>query len=625
MSKGKILKTIPLSKYQYTIRFGQAASTFGSGAMVDFKDQTLMAAAPEYWRQFSEIHDERLEALLDVEKFHLPSDKESMSGLPFVRFPQWYFCPRCKVFKSLTEWEKDYKPNNKSKLMEMITPKCMECHLQLVPAGIVVACENGHIDDFPWINWIHDKSGGIPCSKPLLKLKNSSSALGLEGLQIECVSCKAKASMKGAFNKDVFKSMEEKYHRRYKCSGNIPWKGIKSNCDLYPNTLQRGALNIYFPKIVSSLVIPPYSNEINVLVRESKGYSKLIDQLNDEEYVLFKGKENIINSHIQKIVQEIHQNEDVVKIIVNNYLSNKDEVAKLTKEEYRLQEYNALIGNIPKECMSERDFKIEIQKDISKYGIDLISKVTLVKKLREVRALVGFSRINPSDPSVMSGFNEGDNLPKGFVPIKEKETNWYPAYETRGEGIFIEFNNEKIDNWINSCEEISTRIELLNNRCNNKLDKNGNRERKITPKFVLLHTIAHLLIKELSFQSGYDSAALTERIYCNTESEEVMSGILIYTASGDSEGTLGGLVRQGRYDTLPKILKDAVGKAQWCSSDPVCIDSLAQGRDSMNLSACHACTLISETSCEEFNVFLDRALVVGTLENKKIGFLNEII
>ena len=103
-----------------------------------------------------------------------------------------------------------------------------------------------------------------------------------------------------------------------------------------------------------------------------------------------------------------------------------------------------------------------------------------------------------------------------------------------------------------------------------------------------------------------------------------MSGILIYTSSGDSEGTLGGLVRQGRYDTFPKILRDAVRKAQWCSSDPVCIDSLAQGRDSLNLSACHACSLISETSCEEFNVLLDRALIVGTLENKKIGFLNNI-
>lgn len=624
MSSGKVIKTIPLNKFKYSVRFSQSLTPYGAGAMVDFKDQTLMAASPEYWRQFKEVHDERLEKLLNVDKFHLPVDSESVSGLPFVRFPRWYFCPRCKTFKPIEEWERDYVPSKKVKEREMITPKCMECHVQLVPAGIVVACEDGHIDDFPWVEWIHDKSGGIPCNKPLLKMKSTSSTLGLEGLMVECTNCKAKATMKGAFSDGVFKSMQERYQRRYKCSGNMPWKGVKVHCDLYPKSVQRGALNIYFPKVVSSLVIPPYSNEINELVRVSDGFKKLLGQLEDSEYVEFKGKDRIVELHIEKIAKEIHQDKEVVEIIVNRFLENSDTNEKLSKEQYRLEEYNALIGNIPKECMSERDFKIEIQKDIEKYNLDIINKVTLVKKLREVRALVGFSRLTPSDQNSISGFDD-EILPKGFVAIKEKDMNWYPAYETRGEGIFIEFDADKISKWIESCSEISARVSLLNNRYNVRQKKLGNKEREITPKYVLLHTISHLLIKELSFQSGYDSAALTERIYCNIENKDInMSGILIYTSSGDSEGTLGGLVRQGRYDTLPRILMDAVKKAQWCSSDPVCIDSLAQGRDSLNLSACHACSLISETSCEEFNVLLDRALIVGTLENKKIGFLNNI-
>lgn len=625
MRRGRVVKTIPLNKFKYTVRFSQAITSYGAGAMVDFKDQTLMAASPEYWRQFNEIHDERLEKLLNVDKFHLPVDVESVSGLPFIRFPRWYFCPRCKTFKPIEEWEKDYVPSKKSKDIDMITPKCMECNVQLVPAGIIVVCENGHIDDFPWIDWVHDKSGGIPCNKPLLKMRSSSSTLGLEGLMIECVNCKAKATMKGAFNDGIFKGMQEKYHRRYKCSGNMPWKGVKVDCDLYPQSVQRGALNIYFSKVVSSLVIPPYSNEINELVRVSDGFKNLIGQLEDEEYVEFKGRDKIIDSYVIKISNEIHQEKDVVELIVNKYLTNKSDCEKLSKEEYRLEEYNALIGNIPKECMSEKDFKIEIQKDIEKYGIDIISKVTLVKKLREVRALVGFSRLKQCDQNSISGFDD-DVLPKGFVPIKEKDTNWYPAYETRGEGIFIEFDNEKVSKWIESCLDITNRVSLLDTRYNLIQRKLGNKERKITPKYVLLHTISHLLIKELSFQSGYDSASLTERIYCNVEYEDTnMSGILIYTSSGDSEGTLGGLVRQGRYDTLPKILIDAVRKAKWCSSDPVCIDSLAQGRDSLNLSACHACTLISETSCEEFNTLLDRALIVGTLDNREIGFFNRYL
>ncbi|MGG5461196.1 DrmB family protein [Clostridium sp. B9] len=619
----KIQKTIPLNKNKYSLRFSQATSTYGTGAMVDFKEQTLMAAAPEFWKQSIEIHDERLESLLGVEKFCLPPDKDMLSGVPFVRFPQWYFCPRCKIFKSLKEWEQEYRPKRRGNQTEMITPMCSECNLQLVPAGIVVACEHGHIDDFPWREWVHDKSNK-PCSKSLLRMRNTSSALGLEGLTIECVSCGAKATMRGAFNKDIFEQMQEKHKRRYKCSGNMPWKGKKEVCELYPRAIQRGALNIYFPKLVSSLVIPPYSDDFNDMVIASRMFKTLTDILEDSDYIEAVGRDKVIKKYVEKISKEILLEENITEVIVDRILNKEKSDNILSREEYRLQEYNALIGDIPKDCMNKRDFKIELISDLEKYNIPEISRVTLVKKLREVRALVGFSRIEPSDSNVISGFEE--DAPKNFVSIKEKETNWYPAYETRGEGIFLEFDNSKIEEWVENSEAITHRISLVNERYNIKQRKLGNKERNITPKYVLLHTIAHLLIKELSFQCGYDSAALTERIYCNTEEqEENMSGILIYTSSGDSEGTLGGLVRQGRYDTLPKILRNSVRKAMWCSSDPVCIESLGQGRESLNLSACHACTLISETSCEEFNVLLDRALIVGTLEDKDIGFFSNMI
>lgn len=619
----KIQKTIPLNKNKYSLRFSQATSTYGTGAMVDFKEQTLMAAAPEFWKQSIEIHDERLESLLGVEKFCLPPDKDMLSGVPFVRFPQWYFCPRCKIFKPLKEWEKEYRPKRRGNQTEMITPMCSECNLQLVPAGIVVACEHGHIDDFPWREWVHDKSNK-PCSKSLLRMRNTSSTLGLEGLTIECVSCGAKATMRGAFNKDIFEQMQEKHKRRYKCSGNMPWKGKKEVCELYPRAIQRGALNIYFPKLVSSLVIPPYSDDFNGMVIASRMFKTLTDILEDSDYIEAVGRDKVIKKYVEKISKEILLEENITEVIVDRILNKEKSDNILSREEYRLQEYNALIGDIPKDCMNKRDFKIELISDLEKYNIPEISRVTLVKKLREVRALVGFSRIEPSDSNVISGFEE--DAPKNFVSIKEKEVNWYPAYETRGEGIFLEFDNSKIEEWVENSEAITHRISLVNERYNIKQRKLGNKERNITPKYVLLHTIAHLLIKELSFQCGYDSAALTERIYCNTEEqEENMSGILIYTSSGDSEGTLGGLVRQGRYDTLPKILRNSVRKAMWCSSDPVCIESLGQGRESLNLSACHACTLISETSCEEFNVLLDRALIVGTLEDKDIGFFSHMI
>ena len=134
----------------------------------------------------------------------------------------------------------------------------------------------------------------------------------------------------------------------------------------------------------------------------------------------------------------------------------------------------------------------------------------------------------------------------------------------------------------------------------------------------------HLLIKQLSFECGYSIASLKERIYCCEESEgKDMSGIFIYTASGDSEGTLGGLVRQGRPDTFPNIFKKAIESGMVCSNDPVCSLSSGQGRDSLNLAACYSCGLLPETSCEEFNVFLDRGTVVGTFDNKELGFFYE--
>lgn len=152
------------------------------------------------------------------------------------------------------------------------------------------------------------------------------------------------------------------------------------------------------------------------------------------------------------------------------------------------------------------------------------------------------------------------------------------------------------------------------------------RPRTISAKFLLLHTLSHLLMKQLSFECGYSIASIKERIYCSEASEgKNMSGILIYTASGDSEGTMGGLVRQGRPDTFPTIFKRAIESAMTCSNDPVCSLSMGQGRDSLNLSACYACTLVPETSCEEFNVFLDRGVIVGTYEEPEIGFFSHYI
>ena len=154
----------------------------------------------------------------------------------------------------------------------------------------------------------------------------------------------------------------------------------------------------------------------------------------------------------------------------------------------------------------------------------------------------------------------------------------------------------------------------------------GAREQgKLRPEFLLIHTFAHLLINQLSFECGYGSSSIRERIYCEkTTNEYGMYGVLIYTASGDSEGSLGGLVRQGESNRIEDTIRDAVRNAAWCSADPVCIQSLGQGPESCNLAACHNCALLPETCCECGNRLLDRGVVVGDLEDKTIGFFSEL-
>jgi hypothetical protein len=147
----------------------------------------------------------------------------------------------------------------------------------------------------------------------------------------------------------------------------------------------------------------------------------------------------------------------------------------------------------------------------------------------------------------------------------------------------------------------------------------------VTPQFVLIHTLAHVLINQLAFDCGYGSASLRERLFCNQQHPEFrMHGVLIYTASGDSEGTMGGLVRMGHRPRLEAVLRRAIARAQWCSSDPVCIESEGQGADNANLAACHGCTLLPETSCEEGNRLLDRALLVGLPNHHEIGLFSNL-
>jgi len=248
---------------------------------------------------------------------------------------------------------------------------------------------------------------------------------------------------------------------------------------------------------------------------------------------------------------------------------------------------------------------------------DLFTSINLVPRLRETRAMCGFDRVQSRDQVAQIDR-------KRMLWIADPD-QWLPGYVVIGEGIFLNLNPIAVSSWkAQNVRSLTPRINLL--QVNQQRAKLAGRKPNLIvgPEFLLIHTLAHLLINRLVYECGYQAASLRERLYCAPDGGRL--GILIYTASGDSDGTMGGLVRMGEPDRMVATIRRALEGARWCSADPVCGDiggTAGQGPDSVNLAACHVCALVPETSCETGNRFLDRAVLVGTLADPSIGFFPE--
>jgi hypothetical protein len=245
-----------------------------------------------------------------------------------------------------------------------------------------------------------------------------------------------------------------------------------------------------------------------------------------------------------------------------------------------------------------------------------LGSVVLARRLREVRAHVGFTRVKPPSTAFQAPVHRLGRLYGKALP-------WLPAIELRGEGIFVRFDTETIRAWETSAP-VMARVETLPRKRSENAAENEEEDRRKSPRFLLLHSFAHALMRQLSLACGYSSSALRERLYVGFGSRD-MAGVLIHTGSADSEGTLGGLVRQGREERLENTIREMLVAASWCSSDPLCITGAVTLSSPENLAACHACLLAPETSCQHFNLLLDRALLVGTPEDAKVGYFHELL
>ena len=242
-----------------------------------------------------------------------------------------------------------------------------------------------------------------------------------------------------------------------------------------------------------------------------------------------------------------------------------------------------------------------------------IASVIQLHRLREVMALVGFTRLEAAVRDIHGEYET--DVERAQIAL---EPSWFPAVENRGEGIFIGLDNEAVNSWLERPGVAARLDELMQGHAAWTAQR---KKAYLFPggPYILLHTLSHLLIQSLAMRCGYPASSIRERIY--SDDDDGQYGILLYTGTSDAEGTLGGLVQQGRH--VEEHLLNALTKAGLCSNDPICAqhspsEDLDQG--SLHGASCHGCTLLAETSCEMRNDYLDRALVVPVLGVEDAAF-----
>ncbi|MFB8051657.1 DrmB family protein [Streptomyces rubiginosohelvolus] len=621
------------------VRRSQLVAPFGPGAMHVLSDGTsVITAGLDHWfrhgigrnQEEFRIHEWRLEQHLGIDALYSPPDYRTRStdqvntGLtvPVLRFPTWSFCPRCRTLA-------------KDRLHRENRPVCEEHETPgrkpfLAQVPFVAVCERGHLQDFPWFEWTH-KTVSPTCRGHSLSLRSSGGGT-LASQRVSC-TCGATRNLDGITSTrsntesgpSTFLSEElEPGGREYLCCGGAPWLGIDREGESCGSPLRgslRGAANVYYSLLKSSIFVPEAAASTvdpkvlavlqdgvivqarqraavlledgdvlpaRMLRKAAQGHAFLLDSFSEQE--------------IDRGLATLHQAGSIAAAV-------EKPGADQDPAPFRATEYRTLRGSIESEELVVR----EPRGQYASGAAAAFARVRLVEKLRETRVLWGFNRVFAESP--YDGASRKALLRR--TPARPG-SNWLPAYAVSGEGIFLELDTAMLGSW-EERPAVLQQAELLTQRFTNLAEQRGLQKRELSPRFILLHTLAHLLINQLTYECGYSSASLRERLY-ESPGLDGMAGILIYTAAGDSEGTLGGLVRMGEPGRLEGVLENALAHAAWCSSDPVCIESKGQGPGSCNLAACHGCALLPETACEEYNRFLDRALVVGGLGKSELGF-----
>lgn len=643
-----------------SIRRAQLVSPFGVGAMSTLVNGTsVITAGLDHWFGIDDpdllelnqyiAGDWRLEQRLQVREFRLPPDfrmrrrgsdpRNTNLKVPVLRFPRWSFCMYCKRLKlsqlSMSQPVECPDPSH----MDGNTGKHRRPRMSQVP--FVAICARGHLDDFPFHEWVHKSHN--PSCRGVLRLQSRGGG-GLEGQVVVCdpestpKGCGAERSLEGIMNAHWVNQEERTFltdnlvdkTQPYECKGARPWLGeAEEACGEPIRGALRGAGNVYFPKVESSIYLPRKVGAVSAalhdllnradvrpllrLLNRTDGAAVTAQQIRDEvPPELFQpiSDEQLLAGY-RDMFGIADEAESGAEGPVDGDGGSAEDTESLTSTDvWRHPEFRLLRETPTDDMLTVADPSMHPQL-AGPFG-----RVRRVETLTETRALRGFTRVRDDDLKLSVGKALLRRRP--LPPAQD----WLPAYVVRGEGIYLELNTDRLATWERQ-PRVVDRAQKINDHFGGVARLRGTQTRPISPRFVLIHTLAHLLINELIFTCGYSSASLRERLYVSETPGREMAGLLIYTAAGDSEGTMGGLVRMAKPENLWPVISTAIGDARWCSTDPVCMDAgeKGQGPDSCNLAACHGCALLPETSCEEFNRFLDRGLVIGTFAQPTLGYL----
>lgn len=567
------------------IRPNQLITTYGPGSIMDTKNDSLALLDLDYWpAKGSEIYDTRLANYLKVYKLYSPK-ATGKEDIPVTSFPYLHVCTNSKcraIFDVRDSIDLELYKNSEGQV------KCPHCGWDSFPSRFITICEDGHMDDFPYRWWCH--KGDTSCKKTL-RLKSTGKTSSLAELVVECDCGKASRSMLGAMSKENFQGL--------KCTGNHAHRpGAKfANCDKPEIPSQRGASNVYFPVIRNAISIPPYTDSINEVMAAHRAEIELVAKMGPagldlayNQYFADKYSREKFDEAYARLSEDIKEFTELKEM----------EYATITNHEDAKYQHN--VSHFKAE-------EVQIVSGLKKY----FSRVIKLHRLREVRVLTGFTRLEAPEPDV----EEGPRICKLKYPKNEK---WLPAVAIHGEGIFIELNRNTIDEWMNIMQ-VKARSDKYEECYGQYCEGKGwEHYKKRNAEYVLLHTFSHMLIKEMALVSGYSSAALSERIY----SSENMCGLLIYTGAADKEGSLGGLVEQGGMEKFIPLVQKALESGLTCTTDPECFMKNPTS-ERLNGAACHSCTMISETACECGNRLLDRAFVVPIPEHEEMAYFRGLV